>query len=159
MESSEAVSASCSVRLWVRRDSAVVVMGGGLDVAVPEEEPRSSCRSWAREVVLRARRVDSVWVCGGCWKGVWDVGWGCGWDSRGERGSGTRSVAEAREGEEDGVSVPRRSSPSEEYVSSSSWGATYCISASIPNLKLRTVNVHHYILLTAPLAVLSIPAS
>lgn len=112
----EVVRASCSVRLCVKRASVVLVIGGEVDVA--DEAPRSSERA-SKRVGLRARRVDSVSVCG------WGCGWMDGWESRAEMGSGTwiGEGAEAREGDEEGVFAPRRSSPSDESPSSraSSW--------------------------------------
>lgn len=60
MESIESVSASCSVRLCVRRDSVVVIAGAeGMDVAVDVPMFRSSFLNSVTDAVLRARSVDS----------------------------------------------------------------------------------------------------
>ena len=125
---SDAVRDSCSVRLWVRRASEV----GEMDEPVVVEEDLSSSAfstAWERE-----RRVD----CGsGCkfesgervsgiagWRGVGSargiVGDAA---SSGEGVLDCSSICEAWEWEwesSEGVSSPRRSSPSEE---SSSWSS------------------------------------
>jgi len=159
----EVVSASCSVRLCVRRDSVVVVIVGETPVLVP----RSSFFSLAWEVGPRERRVESVCVCAGGWGGNCDSGSG---SLRGGTASGIEGgvglVVEAWEGDEDGVSAPRRSSPSEKAGSSSggssrsSSGSWICtISPCFHFQNISQGDVHNHTPLTVPLTVVSIPAS
>jgi hypothetical protein len=140
MERSEEVRDSCSVRLCVRR---VSVVGEMEEPVVKAEGLRSSSLSawWERE-----RRVD----CGsGCrfeggkeavsgiagWRGVGSVGCRAGdVASKGEGVLDWSSMCEAWEWEwesSEGVSSPRRSSPSEESSSWSSYAPSYLSSVSI----------------------------
>jgi len=132
MERRDAVRDSCSVRLWVRRASAV----GEIEEEAPVGVESSSARS---ERGARERSVDCGSGCscdggnsgvGGIddWKDIGSVGRNAGdVASSGEGVLGWGSTWEAWEWESvssEGVSSPNRSSPSEE---SSSW------SSCVPN--------------------------
>ena len=131
MERREAVRDSCSVRLCVRRASEV------WDMEEPVVVERSSARSdrGARE---RRAGCDSSDVCEGGKSGVGGIS---GWRSEGSVGAKAGDVACSGEGvldwgsiceacewesvSSEGVSSPRRSSPSEESSSWSSFAPSY----------------------------------